>query len=202
MYFQFRSKGLFSNMRTLRFAILGLLLLWLAAVSGKFLVLDDPQKSDTIVVLAGEADRRPARALELLARGYAGRIVLDVPGDARIYGTTYVGLARKWAGSLPQAPYLTVCPIHGLSTKAEAVESAACIQAVGGGSVLLVTSDFHTRRAFITFRHLLGNRSLHVAAAYDPTQFGVLWWRHRQWAKTNLDEWMRLLWWQSIDRWL
>jgi len=201
MSIQVPIEGLLSNMRTLRFAVLGLLLLWLAAISGKFLVVDDPEKSDTIVVLAGEADRRPARALELLGQGYASRIVLDVPADAKIYGATYVDLARKWAASMPQAP-LTVCPIHGLSTKAEAMESAACIQSAGGGSVLVVTSDFHTRRAFSTFRHQLADRSLHVAAAYDPTQFGVLWWRHRQWAKTNLDEWMRLLWWQSIDRWL
>lgn len=189
-------------MRTLRLAILALLLLWLAAVSSQFLVLDDPQKSDTIVVLAGETDRRPARALELLGQGYARRVVLDVPAEAKIYGTTYVDLARKWAESLPQAPKLSLCPIHGLSTKAEARESATCVEAAGGGSLLLVTSDFHTRRALSVFRQQFGNRPLHVAAAYDPAQFGVEWWRHRQWAKTNIDEWMRLLWWQLVDRWL
>ena len=46
-------------------AITALLLLIVAAgVSGKFLVIDQPRKSDVILVLAGETDRRPARALE------------------------------------------------------------------------------------------------------------------------------------------
>jgi len=27
------------------------------------------------------------------------------------------------------------------------------------------------------------------------------WWIHRQWAKTFVDEWLRLIWWKSIDQW-
>ena len=35
----------------------------------------------------------------------------------------------------------------------------------------------------------------------DPREFGVRWWRHREWAKTNFYEWLRLAWWELIDRW-
>ena len=31
--------------------------------------------------------------------------------------------------------------------------------------------------------------------------FGIQWWQHREWAKTNLYEWLRLAWWGLIDRW-
>jgi len=179
-----------------------LLLLWMLARSGRFLVVDEPQKSDTILVLAGETDRRPARALDLLAQGYASRIVLNVPAPATAYGTTYVDLARNWVGSLPQASLITVCPIYGLSTKAETIEADACIRKAGGSSVLIVTSDFHTRRALSIFRHQIKGRPFGVAAARDPEQFGEFWWRHRQWAKTNVDEWLRLLWWELVDRWI
>ena len=41
-------------------------LLVFAANAGRMLVVDAPQRSDVILVLAGETDRRPARALELL----------------------------------------------------------------------------------------------------------------------------------------
>ena len=181
---------------------LSLLLLWMLARSGRFLVVDEPQKSDTILVLAGETDRRPSRALDLLAQGYATHIVLDVPATATAYGTTYVDLARRWAGALPQASLITICPIYGLSTKAEAVEADGCIRKAGGSSILIVTSDFHTRRALSIFRHEIKGRPFSVAAARDPEQFGELWWRHRQWAKTNVDEWLRLLWWELVDRWL
>jgi uncharacterized SAM-binding protein YcdF (DUF218 family) len=185
-----------------RVFILVLLLVWLTAVSGKFLIVDAPQKADVIVVLAGETECRPALALELLKQGYAPHVVLDVPADARVYDSTYVELARKWADSRPQAPSFTICPIRGLSTKAEALEAAACVRQTGAHSILLVTSDFHSRRALSIFRHQLPGTSLHLASAYDPEQFGAQWWRHRQWAKTNLDEWLRLLWWELVDRWI
>jgi hypothetical protein len=37
--------------------------------AARFLVVDAPEKSDAIVVLAGETKVRPARALELLRQG-------------------------------------------------------------------------------------------------------------------------------------
>jgi uncharacterized SAM-binding protein YcdF (DUF218 family) len=187
--------------RTLRFLILFLSLAWLVGNSGKFLVIDDPQRADAMVVLAGETDRRPARALQLLNEDYAPRIVLDVPADALVYGSTYSQLAQNWANAQPQSKAIRVCAIHGLSTKAEAVEAAQCLHQEGARSVLIVTSDYHTRRALSEFQKEAPDFTFHVAAAYDPTQFGVRWWQHRQWAKMNLDEWLRLLWWECVDRW-
>src|SRR6202007_2793817 len=130
---------------------------------------------------------RPARALELLSQGYASRLVLDVPAGGRVYGSTVVEMDRRWADSLPQASAIIVCPIHGLSTKAEALDASECLRNVGGSSTLLVTSDFHTRRALSVFRRRIPARTFEVAAAYDSTQFGVRGWRDRPGAKTHLD---------------
>jgi DUF218 domain len=188
-------------MNRLRIVVLLGLALWLIAESGRVLVVDHPLRADVILVLAGETDHRPTRGLELLSQGYASRLVLDVPADGKVYGSTLVELAKRWADSLPQASSIIVCPIHGLSTKAEALDASECLRNVGGSSTLLVTSDFHTRRALSVFRRRIPARPFGVAASYDSTQFGVQWWRHRQWAKTNLDEWLRLLWWQLVDRW-
>jgi|SRR5215469_16578246 len=189
-------------MQKLRIVVLVVLVLWLVARSDRFLVVDDPQKSDVIVVLAGETDLRPARALELLQQNYANKVVIDVEADSRVFDSSLVELAQKWAASLPQASQVSVCPIHGLSTKAEAPEAGECAKKVGAGAILLVTSDFHTRRAASIFRHQLPATPIHVAAAYDPEQFGDPWWRRRQWAKTNFGEWVRLIWWEFVDRWL
>ena len=59
----------------------------LAAKAGNFLIVDAPSRSDAILVLAGETDRRPQRALELLSQGYGRRVVLDVPRtqNLRVY---------------------------------------------------------------------------------------------------------------------
>jgi len=187
--------------RRLRVIVLILVALWLAASSATFLIVDSPVKSDVILVLAGETEQRPERAVELLQQGFGSRVIFDVPADPKVYGVTYVELAQKWAAEQSQAQALSICPIHGLSTKAESLEAGECLRKLGTRSVLLVTSDFHTRRALSIFRREDPGWTFNVAAAYDESQFGTPWWRHRQWAKTNVDEWLRMVWWQAVDRW-
>ena len=183
---------------------LGLLGLFAALVAGtgRFLVVDEPDKSDAILVLAGETYNRPMLALDLLERGYAPRIVMDVPAAERIYQWTAPELAQRWAQGLPQANSISICPIHGLSTRDESHEAENCMARAGGvHKVLIVTSDFHTRRARSVFQHEIPGLEFNIAAAHNPAEFGVLWWRQREWAKTNLYEWMRLMWWELVDRW-
>lgn len=182
-------------------ALAGLFLLALLASSGRFLVLDRPRKSDVILVLAGETDRRPARGLELLDQGYAPRMVLDVPAQARVYQWTQPELAEKYVAGLPQARAIIICPIYGPSTKDEARDASRCLESIGGSRVLLVTSDYHTRRALSIFTREAPRHDYSVAAVLDPREFGTPWWRHREWAKVNFDEWVRLLWWEMVDRW-
>jgi uncharacterized SAM-binding protein YcdF (DUF218 family) len=169
--------------------------------AGRILVLDAPERSDVILVLAGETDRRPARALELLDQGYGRRVVIDVPADAKLYGSTEVQLAEHYIQHLPQAESVRVCSTKGMSTRDEAHDAEKCLIQGEGSRILIVTSDFHTRRALSIFRHELRGTSFSVAAVRDETQFGTRWWSHRQWAKTCVDEWLRLLWWSAVDRW-
>jgi uncharacterized SAM-binding protein YcdF (DUF218 family) len=171
------------------------------ATSGRFLVVNQLRHADVIVVLAGETDHRPSRGLELLSQGYASRMVLDVPAEARVYDSTMLQLAQKYVQSLPNGQSVVICPIGGLSTKTEAQEVAGCLQKTGAHSALLVTSDYHTRRALSIFKHELPGHPVYVAAAYNPRQFGEAWWKQRQWSKLNFDEWIRLVWWQAVDRW-
>jgi len=173
----------------------------LVFTSGDFLIVDHPEHADAIVVLAGETDRRPARGLELLHDNYAPKMMLDVPAAGKIYQWEMLQLGKQYVHELPQSPSVIVCPIYGLSTKAEAQDVSQCLKPLSVHSVLLVTSDYHTRRALSTFRHELPGLKISVASATDPQQFGGLWWKHRQWAKLNFDEWLRLVWWQTVDRW-
>ena len=181
--------------------VLAALILELAANAGRILVVDAPERADVILVLAGETEHRPARALELLSQGYGRRVMIDVPAAAKTYGYTEVELARKYVHDLPQAASVEICPIEGLSTKDESHDAERCLAHEEGKRILIVTSDFHTRRALSIFRHEVRGKSFSTAAAYEDTQFGARWWTHRQWAKTCLDEWLRLVWWSAVDRW-
>lgn len=172
-----------------------------AANAGRMLVVDAPEQSDVIVVLAGETNWRPALGLDLLQRGYSRRMIIDVPAAAKVYNLTEVELAKQYVQALPQAESVGICPIVGLSTRDESHDVARCLEHENGSRILLVTSDFHTRRSLSTFRHELRGKNFSVAAAYDDTEFGTHWWIHRQWAKTCVDEWMKFVWWHCVDRW-
>ena len=188
-------------MRFLRVIVLLLIVVALGSQAARFLVVDDPQHSDAIVVLAGETKVRPARALQLLHQGMAQHVFLDVVAREQIFDQSLTVLAQKYAAALPEASRVSVCPITGFSTNAESDDVNSCLQSAGVHTVLIVTSEFHTRRALTIFRRRLPQYQFSVAAAYDPTQFGNAWWRNREWAKVTLDEWMKLGWWETVDRW-
>src|SRR5580692_1332795 len=176
-----------SEMRTLRLLLLFLLaVVIIIALAGsraaRFLVVDRPEKSDAIVVLAGETDFRPARGLQLLGLGMAPRVFLDAETRNRIYDTHLVDIARNYASHLPDAGRVSVCPIFGSSTFAEADDVSRCLQALGAHRVLIVTSDYHTRRALMIFRRRLPQYQFSAAGASNPAEFGDAWWTKREWA--------------------
>jgi uncharacterized SAM-binding protein YcdF (DUF218 family) len=170
-------------------------------LSGRALVTNHPARADAIVVLAGETKLRPEFGVDLLRRGYAGHLVIDVPASAVIYQHTQIEIAQAYVDQLPERPDVRLCPIYGLSTKGESQDVSRCLETRGIRRVLLVTSDYHTRRALSVFRKMLPNYDFEVVAVCDPKTFGVNWWRHREWAKTALTEWAKLIWWEAVDRW-
>lgn len=181
--------------------ILALIVLAAGWQAGRFLVVDAPQKSDAILVLAGETSVRPARALELLHQGMAPYVLINAQAQNRIYDTLLIDVARNYVSHLPDAGRVSVCPTLGFSTLAEAGDADRCLQSLGAHRVLLVSSDYHTRRALMIFRHRLPQYQFSVAGASDPNQFGKAWWTHREWAKSTFDEWSKMVWFQLVDRW-
>src|SRR5213078_1457138 len=132
------------KLRTVLIVLIALAL-FLFSTSGRFLIVNRPQHADTIVVLAGETDRRPALGLQLLQQGYAPRMILDVPANAKIYDETMLQIAQQYVRELPQEQSVIICPIYGLSTKAESQDVSQCLKTLGVHSMLVVTSDYHTR---------------------------------------------------------
>ena len=132
--------------------------------------------------------------------GFAERIILDVDARPGMFGKSDADLAYDFLrekGSLGSE----VCPIREDSTFGEAVDVKRCLERRKVNSVLIVTSDFHTRRALSIFRKRLPQYEWSVAAASAPYHNADQWWRHRRWAKAALDEWEKYLWWKLVDRW-
>src|ERR1700687_235965 len=183
------------------------LALAIAAVlhSGSFLVVENVHKADAILVLAGDVnDRRYQKGIELLREGYGQQLFVDASDDVTLYGHSYADWARQFVSEGPEVvrDRVRVCPIRGDSTVAEAEYAAKCLSYLTSGSrVLLVTSDYHTRRALSVFTDRLPSYRWYVAPASDPTQFGIEFWHHREWAKNGVKEWQKLVWWELVERW-
>jgi len=192
----------------MRILVSALIVLIVAAAffyfGGQFLVIDQPARADAIVVINGDrSEHRYQRGLELLQAGYAPIMFVDESEDFTLFGHTPVELEKQFLqqNAGPLAGKITVCPMIGFSTLDETRYVERCIKSINATSVLLVTSDYHTRRAYSIFRHQLPQYRWSVAAARDPEVFGPKWWTHREWAKYALTEWSKLLWWECVDRW-
>jgi hypothetical protein len=181
--------------------VLFLALVIAASQAGRFLVVDAPQTSDVVIALAGETSIRPAYAIEMLHRGMAPRVLLDVVARDVLYNQRLTELAERYAQSLPDREHVTVCPITGFSTFAETDDVNRCLQPLLVHRVLIVTSASHTGRALRIFRHRLPQYQFSVTAAQDPVHFGFHWWTNREWAKTVFEECAKRFWFELVDRW-
>lgn len=188
--------------------LLAALAYFLVAHSAAVLVANDPSPSDVILVLAGDPDAsRFWRGMKLMNEGFAPHLILDVQASVTHFGVRDSDLAQAFVAEYASGRAV-VCEVSGDSTLDETRDAARCLQAFHPSSVLLVTSDYQTRRALAVFRRRLPQCQWHVAALDGPLEPGVpwvrtadQWWKSRQWAKTILDEWQKWTWWILVDRW-
>ena len=189
-------------------ALLAALAYFLVAHSAAVLVANDPSPSDVILVLTGDQDAsRFWRGMKLMNKRFAPRLILDVQASVTQFGVRDSELAQAFVAKYASGRAI-VCEVSADSTFDETKDAAHCLQAFHRSSVLLVTSDYHTRRALAVFRRRLPQYQWHVAALDGPLEPGApwvrtadQWWKDRQWAKTILDEWQEWTWWILVDRW-
>jgi DUF218 domain len=162
-----------------------------------------PEHFDAAIVLQGSIAAEKARvagAMGLLRSGRASRALLSVPREsywgesippvARFY------LERTYGGDL--AALTDFCEIGEDvdSTMQEAQALTPCIQEHHWQSIVIVTSNYHTRRARRIWRKVIhGEPNIHIwiDGVTDP-EFQQPWWRHRQSAKIWVMETTKLVW--------
>ena len=187
--------------RILVVVVLGIVAFLAFRHAGSFLVVNDPKPADLILVLGGgNNDLRYWNGVQLMQEGYAPRLILDVFSKAQTFGHSDIELAQDFLQRTTPGQS-TVCPLPENSTYDEARYLEPCLAGLGVKSILVVTSEYHTRRALSILQHRLPQYQFSIYAAPDPYYFGTRWWTHREWAKTTLAEWERYLWWLLVDRW-
>ena len=138
-------------------------------------------KADAIVAISGgETDARTREAVSLYQDGWAANIIFSGaaadtkgPSNAKAMAT-----AAEAAGVPPQAIQLDEASAN---TEQNALDVATIINGDNYHSIILVTSPYHQRRAYIEFRRALGPYFTIVNhSSYDQA------WRRSHWWATPL----------------
>lgn len=151
---------------------------------------DPPLWADAIIALdGGEGDNRIARALDLLRRDYAPRLILSENGRWAITPDELAEIEGpfKWK----------ICWLSGRasSTREEAVEARQLLNRLGCSSVLVVTSSYHTRRAREIFARELNRDGIKVRVMSAGVRGFDMesWWKSQVGRATILLEYAKLL---------
>lgn len=155
-----------------------LLFVWalVAPFLAKYLIVEKPlEKADAIIVLAGAHTyvERTRKAAELFKSGTAPRIFLTDDGEQAGWSQTeqrnppFVELARNSLvanGVAAENIEILQPQVSGTIDEARVLSEKARL--VNLKSILIVTSAYHTRRAFSTFQKIFAENN-------QPTELGI-----------------------------
>jgi len=173
---------------------------------GRFLIIEqEPHKVDAIIVLNGRDTERSLAAVDLYNKGYSNLIVMargaEQPGSKEFWkrvgnnfdGKIFFQRAIESMG-VPEGSFKLIG--NGVSsTFDEAKVTKQLLKENGYRSILLVTSKWHSRRAYLTFRATL-RRKDEIKIAISPSKYDSFdpdsWWKSRNGAKLVFDEYVKL----------
>jgi uncharacterized SAM-binding protein YcdF (DUF218 family) len=152
---------------------------------GNAMVLSEgPEKADVIFVLGGDfAGHRVRKACELAAEGFAPLIWVSGPGAVFDQKEADLAVAFAQRSGCPEGalePFYSTAD----STREEALFFRERAAERGYRSYLLVTSNFHTRRAAGIFRKEVPGLKQIVISSPDPAFDPDHWWEKRPQRKT------------------
>ena len=173
---------------------------------GNFLILEqDPKKADVIVVLNGRDTERSLAAVDLYNQGYAKLMIMaHIPKQAgtdefwkrvggNFNGKVFFQRAIEAMG-VPEESFRFIG--NGVtSTYDEALATQEFLNKNGYKSILLVTSKWHSKRAYLTFKSTLKNDEIKIVI--QPSRYDVFdpdaWWKNRNDAELIFYEYIRLI---------
>lgn len=164
----------------------------LAWTAANYLIVEKPlAQADAIMILGGSSSyiERTQKAVELYKQGVAPRILLSNDGSragwSRIEERNpyFVELARKnliEQGVAPDAIEILSEPTSGTIDEARVLRVK--LGETGWKKILIVTSAYHTRRAFWTFEKVLADGDVKTEIGIESAPVGqqtpppLFWW--------------------------
>lgn len=138
---------------------------------------DELEKADVIVAVSGgDTAARAREAIKLYQEGWAPLIIFSgAAGDPQSPSNAQVMRDIAIQSGIP--PDVVSLDEHSLTTKQNANEVASLVTALNLKRIILVTSPYHQRRAYIEFRNSLSSDvEIINHPAIDQTWGRKNWW--------------------------
>lgn len=146
---------------------------------GELTVHTPLKKADAIILLAGNYKERAPAVAMLFRDGYANKIVLTNDGVFSSWSSKYMKnlYQIEWAEEelvklgVPRDSIVKL-PFYGSATYYDAVAVKRYLFKSGYKILILVTSDYHTRRTLWIFKHALKSYTTDIMT-YPAKSFGI-----------------------------
>lgn len=165
--------------------VTGVVLMLAAPSCGPFLALEVPiDRPDAIVMLASHEWERLPAAAEAARRWPGAEVWLTVPPTVTIYNCHRCGERVGWLESLGvrrgRIRELPLAATRRGGTWSEAEAARAAATEAGVRSLLVVTTGYHTRRAWWTFQRVFRGLPVELgvagAQAHSAMRADAWWW--------------------------
>jgi uncharacterized SAM-binding protein YcdF (DUF218 family) len=128
----------------------------------ELLLLHEPRKADAIVLLAGDRFHRISKVAELYHAGFAPQVVVTSSAHNYAYGSlpSHVLVRKLYSHDIPEAQI--IWEETAAHTRGEAESTIRLAALHGWNSLILVTTEYHQYRAFLTFLKAMRDMNLEL----------------------------------------
>ncbi|MFC5446814.1 YdcF family protein [Paenibacillus aestuarii] len=175
---------------------------WLHVLGNKLVVADVANKSDVIIVLGGEGGfaERSKKAAELYANGYAPTVLLT-DGTFNYEHEKEINkmMSRLHALGVPESAMML--EDRAQSTFDNAKYTKQILLERGMKRALVITSDWHTMRAKLTFDKVYQRSGIQLSYIAGKSQYPLDDWWHYHDTRENVPlEWVKIVGYKLLNR--
>lgn len=164
--------------------------------AGRYLYYADVMKpADVIVILAGEETERVEYGITLFKDGWARKDKIILAGGPVVWQYSWASLMQEHAISLGIPKNATILEDQSKTTEEDAFFTKQILDEHKYKSCILVTSPYHSRRAYKIFKKIMGDDITIISAPCKKSWFRFDdWWKRRKDRARVLNEYSKFLW--------
>lgn len=188
----------YKNKKLIIIAIIILIIVRIGANLGSFLIVNDElNKADAIVVFSGDNGPRTEKGVELLKEGLGDYLILS--GGIVYDDVTMAELMKNYAMKLEVPEENILIDDKAATTHENAEFTKDIIEESNFKSIIVVTSEYHSRRSKLAMKKVLENtlvdgKKVEVMVAHSTEEkFTTKWWTSGNSILIVISEYLKLM---------